>query len=351
MSEHVQILEPGLVRLERVLPGPIERLWRYITESDKRKQWLAAGAFDLRVGGATSLHFAHKNLSSEQEAPERYKHADNAGFTGTVIACDPPRLLTITWGSGPDASEVTFELAPQDDRVKLVLTHRRLPARELTSVAAGWHTHVGILEDRLDERTPRGFWSTHGALEQDYKMRLQVMDDYFRWSADTERELRDNAGNWSSCLRRVLDAPIDRVWAAWTDAEKIPLWFGRPTGTFAVGGTIHLDLSQPQPTIAKILGCEPPRRLRTTWQYGDWPPSEVELRLTATGARTLLELEHFNNNNNNSNSNSATPDDARGTGSGWEVALLHLDHHLRGRDRPGDVMFAAMDHAWTRVPA
>ena len=38
------------VRLECLLPGPIERVWRYLTESEARGQWLARGEMDLRVG-------------------------------------------------------------------------------------------------------------------------------------------------------------------------------------------------------------------------------------------------------------------------------------------------------------
>jgi uncharacterized protein YndB with AHSA1/START domain len=38
------------VRLERLLPGPIERVWRYLTESEARGQSLARGEMDLRVG-------------------------------------------------------------------------------------------------------------------------------------------------------------------------------------------------------------------------------------------------------------------------------------------------------------
>ena len=37
--------EPGTVRLERLLPGPIERVWAYLTESAKRATWFAAGTF------------------------------------------------------------------------------------------------------------------------------------------------------------------------------------------------------------------------------------------------------------------------------------------------------------------
>ena len=45
------ITEAGTIRFERLLPGPIERVWAYLTESDKRAKWLAAGDMDLRPGG------------------------------------------------------------------------------------------------------------------------------------------------------------------------------------------------------------------------------------------------------------------------------------------------------------
>ncbi|WP_371879593.1 SRPBCC domain-containing protein [Nannocystis punicea] len=170
---------------------------------------------------------------------------------------------------------------------------------------------------------------------------MQVMDEYFRWSADVGREIRDHGGTWSSLLRRRLDASIERVWAAWTDPEVLPKWFGKPSGTFAVGGAVVLDLSQPHPTTCKIVACEPPTRLRTTWRYGDFGDSEVELRLTRGDAGTLLELEHFA---------CRTADEARGTGSGWEVAVYYLDDFLRGLPQPSDIMFPAMDHVWTTVP-
>lgn len=342
MSDHGQILDPATLRLERVLPGPIERVWQYLTDSDKRARWLAAGQFELKPGGRAELRFDHGSLSAEKQTPERFKSSEGYRASATVLACEPPRLLTITWGGAGDVSEVTFELAPADDKVKLVLTHRRLRSRaDLVGTAAGWHAHLAMLTDDLEQRTRRGFWSTHAVAEQDYEQRMQGMDDYFRWSSDTGRELHDRGGTWSSLLRRRLDAPIERVWAAWTDPEIVPKWFGKPSGTFAPGGTVLLDLSLPQPTTVKILACEPPTRLRTTWQYGDFGVSEVELRLTRGDAGTLLELEHFA---------ASSAADARGTGSGWEVALLHLDQFLRGLAPPGDIMHPAMDHVWTTVP-
>jgi len=58
--------EQATVRLERMLPGPIERVWAYLTDAEKRKTWLASGVFDLRVGGRADLHFDHSNITSEK---------------------------------------------------------------------------------------------------------------------------------------------------------------------------------------------------------------------------------------------------------------------------------------------
>jgi uncharacterized protein YndB with AHSA1/START domain len=43
-AEHGIITEAGAIRFERLLPGPIERVWAYITDSSKRATWLAEGA-------------------------------------------------------------------------------------------------------------------------------------------------------------------------------------------------------------------------------------------------------------------------------------------------------------------
>ncbi|MBO7942095.1 SRPBCC domain-containing protein, partial [Streptomyces sp. S9] len=60
---------PDSVRIERVLPGPIERVWAYLTESDKRRRWLAAGDMDLRVGGAVELNFDNARLTHNDDPP------------------------------------------------------------------------------------------------------------------------------------------------------------------------------------------------------------------------------------------------------------------------------------------
>jgi uncharacterized protein YndB with AHSA1/START domain len=176
LSEFGVVTEARTVRFQRVLPGPIERVWAYLTESEKRGRWLASGPMELRVGGRVELNFRHADLTPHvEQPPEKYRNcADGVTTYGRVTRCDPPRLLSYTWNEASGVgSEVTFELAPQGEDVLLVLTHRRLPDRAtMLSFAGGWHTHLGILLDHLNGREPRPFWSTHARLEAEYDRRL-----------------------------------------------------------------------------------------------------------------------------------------------------------------------------------
>ena len=174
-SEYGAVTEPGTVRLERVLPGPIERVWAYLTEPEKRGKWLASGAMELRVGGRVELKFNHSELSAEKTPPDEYKNYESCTFrNGRVTRCEPPKLLSYTWGDEPgENSEVTFELSARGKDTLLIVTHRRLRDRgEMVGVASGWHSHLGILEDQLNGREPRPFWTSILKTKAEYEKRL-----------------------------------------------------------------------------------------------------------------------------------------------------------------------------------
>jgi uncharacterized protein YndB with AHSA1/START domain len=142
----------------------------YLVDSEKRALWLAAGAMDLRIDGEADLRFHHADLSAEKQTPERFQESADGPprLHSRITACEPPRVLSFTWGS---AGEVRFELTEQGSEVLLVLTHRRLPDRgAMVNVASGWHAHLGILCDRLNGLEPRGFWSAHAAAEVQYEI-------------------------------------------------------------------------------------------------------------------------------------------------------------------------------------
>src|SRR5436190_1213620 len=142
------VTEPRTVRLERTLPGPIERVWSYLTDSEKRGKWLMAGEWELRVGGRVTMTVNNETLSADKETPERYQSSRGKQVDGQITRIEPPRLLAFAWNMAGGRSEVTFELTPKGNDVLFVVTHRALPSRDvMVSVSTGWHTHVGILID------------------------------------------------------------------------------------------------------------------------------------------------------------------------------------------------------------
>jgi len=169
-EEFGRVTEPGTFRIKRMLPGPIERLWTYITDPEKRQKWFGAGPMEMRVGGQVGLQFRFSRLSSEKTPPGE---ADECDLNGRVTRWEPPRLLSYTWGEESNQSEVTFELFPRGREVLLVITHRRLGERgRMIRVASGWHTHLGLLSDHLNKVAARPFWSTRARMMAEYEQRI-----------------------------------------------------------------------------------------------------------------------------------------------------------------------------------
>ncbi len=177
MSEYGELLDSRTVRFERLLPGPIERVWSYIVDSDKRRKWLCAGDIGPGDKGHVDMHFHNETLSPapDIEVPAKYADLpDEMKFVGAVTRWEPPYAVSHTWEfDDTESSEVCYELEEVGDKVRLVLTHKRLETNDtIMSVSGGWHTHLDILADVLEDREPRAFWKTHTAHEAEYEKRL-----------------------------------------------------------------------------------------------------------------------------------------------------------------------------------
>jgi uncharacterized protein YndB with AHSA1/START domain len=123
----------------------------------------------------------------------------------------------------------------------------------------------------------------------------------------------------SVVLRRSYDAPIEDVWEACTDPARLRRWFLPVAGDLRVGGRFRIEGN----ASGEVLRCEPPRLLAISWEYGDHPADEVELRLTpGPDGATVVELEHA--------AAPGTPEGLAGVGVGWDLTLLGLAMHLRG---------------------
>lgn len=163
------LTEPATLTIERLLPGPVERVWAWLTESDKRRQWLAAGDMETRKGATFELVWRNDELTTPTgRRPEGF--GEEHRMKCEITEVDPLRRLSFTWGS---TGGVTIMLEPRGGEVLLTLVHRRLPDRSvMLNVSAGWHAHLDVMAAKLAGERPEPFWDAWAALKQDYDRRL-----------------------------------------------------------------------------------------------------------------------------------------------------------------------------------
>lgn len=108
------------MRLERLLSGSQEYVWRYLTEPKLLAEWLGVSRLELREGGHVELDPLRTKGTKQEPSGRTVK--------GVVTRCEPPRVLSFTWSDATTPhSEVTLELVPRGEKVQLVLTHWREP--------------------------------------------------------------------------------------------------------------------------------------------------------------------------------------------------------------------------------
>jgi uncharacterized protein YndB with AHSA1/START domain len=122
-----------------------------------------------KVGETFHMQFKHSKLSPHTtEPPEKMREKARNGHSSTnvLLACEPPRRLAFTFGGEKDPnkiSEVEFRLEPEgdpkDNKVRLTLTHTKIPDRGvMVGVSGGWHAHLDVLGYRARGETPPAFW-------------------------------------------------------------------------------------------------------------------------------------------------------------------------------------------------
>lgn len=172
MNNYGKLIDTNALQFERILPGPIERVWEYLVDGSKRALWFAGGSTDLVPNGKMELIFRNSQLGSVPEpTPEKFREfGDGYVSEAIVLKISKPNLLVIQW-----EGIVTFELKETDDGlVQLILTHEKLKEDPNTRIQtlAGWHTHLNILDNRLNNQEVNGFWSMYNKLESEYDQQI-----------------------------------------------------------------------------------------------------------------------------------------------------------------------------------
>jgi uncharacterized protein YndB with AHSA1/START domain len=139
-----------VLRYERRLDHPIEKVWAALTEPEEIVGWLAQAELDLSEGGQIVLRW----LNYDEQGNQAVLH-------GTITRLDPPRLIEYE----SDAQGVLrWELSEDGEGCLLAFTNiTPAPEDQVTKNLAGWHIHLDHLAEALDGRPvdwPR-WWEEH----------------------------------------------------------------------------------------------------------------------------------------------------------------------------------------------
>ena len=165
ISSHGTLIEPTTLKIQRLLPGRIERVWSYLTESDLRRTWLAAGEMEPTPGSSFELVWRNNELTDPPgQRPQGF--SGEHSMQSKIVEIAPPRRLVFTWG---EDGKVEIDLETRGDKVLLTLIHHRLAERSTRlAVSAGWHGHLDLLVARVSGATPTPFWDTWTDLRAEY---------------------------------------------------------------------------------------------------------------------------------------------------------------------------------------
>jgi len=170
-TDYAVLIASDTVRIERLLPGPIERVWAHLTDSDLRRKWLASGAMQPQAGTSFELVWHNDELTDPPGARPPGFESEHR-MQSRITEFDPPHKLAFTW-NGSSGGDVSIELEPKGDAVLLTLIHRQLRNRDgMLMVGAGWHMHLDILVARLTGGKPTPFWDGWSQLRTEYGRRI-----------------------------------------------------------------------------------------------------------------------------------------------------------------------------------
>lgn len=138
-------------------------------------------------------------------------------------------------------------------------------------------------------------------------------------SGDTPvREGRDARGEI------VIEAPVERVWQALTEAEELEAWFPLDARVEpGLGGRIQMSWGHEYDEGLRIEVWDPPRHLRTTWGWGGERPQITDYHLQGTDGSTTLRVV-----TSGFPEGTEWDDIVEGTRLGWFFELQQLKHYL-----------------------
>jgi uncharacterized protein YndB with AHSA1/START domain len=248
----------SVLRFERRLPHPVEKVWRAITEPAHLGHWFPAEMrMDLAPGAP--IHFA-------------FREGEGPATEGTIVELDPPRVFAFTW----DRDLLRWELRPEGQGSLLVFTHTFDDRAGAASIASGWEGCLEALGEVLDGRPvdlPDRWAERHEAYVERFGL--------------SEGSLRQSADGWTVRFERQMTKPVDAVWAALAGAADPA---GVPAAGLAAGSPAPSRFTTEAVPAGAITAVDPPAVLEYDWLLDGEPVGRVRWELSdgLGGARLVL---------------------------------------------------------------
>ncbi len=201
----------SVLKFERRLAHPPEKVWRAITETEHLAQWFPAEMQGERKQGAP-IRFV---FAGDEAPPEN----------GEITEYDPPRLFSYTWGE----SELHWELRPDGDGCLLLFGHTFDERPNAASFATGWQLCLDWLERALSGRPEPTPAAEQAAAMRTYRARHEGYVEVFGLLEGTAE--RSGTG-WRVRFARLLPYPAEEVWASLAGTRGA----GRPGDAAGDGG-------------------------------------------------------------------------------------------------------------------
>jgi uncharacterized protein YndB with AHSA1/START domain len=245
----------NVLRFERRLAHPLEKVWRAVTDPEQMAHWFPAVVeLDPRPGGRIRYTYP-----AGEAAPDE----------GEVIELDPPRVFALTW----NGDALRMELTPDGTGTRLVFTHTFADRPMAGSFATGWDTCLGALEKTLAGPVegsliqPERYAERHDA----YLAEFGLGEGDFHAAGGTIR------------FERMLPHPAGRVWPALTGTAE--------AAAPAVGGPPPLPATNAYVPAGALTAVRAEELLEYTWLRDGVPAGRVRWELTGghpAGTRVVL---------------------------------------------------------------
>lgn len=264
----LQIVEGRCVlRFERRLAHPPEKVWRALTDPPHLAAWFPAEVtLEPRVGGGVRWAFTGTDLV----LPD-----------GVVTAYDPPHLLEYRMstaelplaGAG-DPRTLRFEVHPEPGGCLLVFTNTFDDRPGAASFAAGWEGCLDALGRDLGGSAGDGESRPWVDAHEAYVAAFDLL----------EGTVRDAPDGWTVRFERQLTRPVPDVWAALTGGTAPE-----------VGGAAPLPATNGYVAAGAVTAVDPPALLEYEWQLDGAPAGRVRWELAGGpgGARVVLSQTVF----------------------------------------------------------